>query len=247
VKDFYHSVPFIWLVLFPLRIVILGAIERRFAAYPFNARAVLAMDLFTTIFYAGVTFQLATLLSQRIGYEPPVPQTIDELPVAARVALYLVVADFGHYWVHRLAHTPLLWRIHRWHHSPTHISWAAGNRDTLLDSILVNLAYIFAWPLLGTVSHRVEVFLLLIVMIKNDWMHLNVGWRLSVLEGWLITPRDHHLHHSSDPAHLNRNFGVLLSVWDRLFGTFLDPDRAPARLKFGNGEQVSRLRLVSGL
>ena len=246
-RNLFHSVVFIWLVLFPLRILVFGAVERRFAAQPFNPRAVLAMDLFTTVFFAGVTLQIAVWLTEHLGLRLPAPNRIDQLPEALRVVLYLVVADFGHYWIHRIAHTPLLWRIHRWHHSPSHMSWAAGNRDTLLDASFVNLAYLLPLPLLGPIGGKTALLLLLISIFKNDWMHLNVRWRLPLLEGWLITPRDHHIHHSSDPSHLNRNFGILLSVWDRLFGTFFHPDQAPGPLAFGNGEQVSTVRLVAGL
>jgi len=61
-----------------------------------------------------------------------------------------------------------------------------------------------------------------------------------------VTPRYHHIHHSADlPAHLG-NFGSLFTIWDRLFGRRLDPDRVvPTR--FGTGTEDHPVRLVVGL
>ena len=153
--------------------------------------------------YVAMIFPAAQYASNQIGIGVMVPRNVDVLPLVVRVVLYLVVADLGHYWIHRLLHSAFFWRIHKWHHSPTHMSWAAGARVTFFDATIVNLAYVFAWPLLGTTS--------------------------------------------SDPAHFKKNLGSLLSVWDRLFGTYFDPDLTPAGLRFGLGEDVLRWRLVTGV
>lgn len=236
------------IMLFPVRLVGLLWLENRFGAYHHRVRDVIVRDLVTILFFALVTFPIAQYVSNKIGVRAPVArEAIDSLPVVARVLLYVVVADFGHYWLHRLMHQPLLWPIHRWHHSPSHMSWSAGARETIPDAILVNLAYVFAWPLLGTTTHRLEIFLLVFVMLKNDWMHLNVRWRLPWLEWLIVTPRYHHIHHSVDAAHHNCNIGILLTIWDRLFGTYVDPEKVGGPLKFGTGEPVSAPRLIAGL
>lgn len=245
--SFVTSPTGIYLLLFPLRLLGCWLLERRYLAHPFQVRDVLARDLATMLFYVVVTYPIAGYLSNRFGVALPVPPTTDEIPLLVRLALYLIVADFLHYWIHRLTHQPLLWRLHKWHHSPTHMSWTAGMRTTFLDATLVNLAYVFAWPLLGSISYRLQMLLLIFMILKNDWMHLNVNWRLPWLERWLVTPRFHHIHHSDDVAHFNRNFSPLFSVWDRMFGTHVDPDTVAAPLKFGIGEQVPMTRLVIGV
>ena len=63
----------------------------------------------------------------------------------------------------------------------------------------------------------------------------------------MVTPRYHHVHHSENPSHANVNFGVTFSIWDRLFGTYLDPDGLKTSITFGIGEQVPLARFVAGV
>jgi sterol desaturase/sphingolipid hydroxylase (fatty acid hydroxylase superfamily) len=247
IKEYLHSPAVLYLLLFPVRLALLTALERLFTAHRYRIRSVIAMDLATMFFYVAMIFPAAQYASNHIGIGVMAPHDVDVLPLAVRVVLYLIVADLGHYWIHRLMHSAFFWRIHKWHHAPTHMSWAAGARVTFFDATIVNLAYVFAWPLLGTTSPRFQLLLLMFVVLKNDWMHLNVGWRLPWAERLIVTPRYHHIHHSTDPAHFKKNLGSLLSVWDRLFGTYFDPDLTPAELHFGLGEDVSRWRLVTGV
>ncbi|HEU4731777.1 MAG TPA: sterol desaturase family protein, partial [Kofleriaceae bacterium] len=55
------------------------------------------------------------------------------------------------------------------------------------------------------------------------------------LEWLLVTPRYHHIHHSTDAALHDGNYGSLFTIWDRLFGTYIDPDTTQPK-KFGTGE-----------
>lgn len=84
-------------------------------------------------------------------------------------------------------------------------------------------------------------------MLLNDWMHMNVTWRSNWLEWIVVTPRYHHVHHSDHPAHVNANFGVTFSIWDRLFGTYIDPEEFTTPITFGIGERVPLMRLVAGV
>jgi sterol desaturase/sphingolipid hydroxylase (fatty acid hydroxylase superfamily) len=247
IKEYLHSPAVVYLLLFPVRLTVFTVLERLFTAHKYQVRSVIAMDLTTMFFYVAITYPAAQYASNHIGIRATVPHGIDVLPLILRVALYLLVADFGHYWIHRLMHSAFLWRIHKWHHSPTHMSWAAGVRATFFDASIVNLAYVFAWPLLGSTSSRFQLLLLMFVVLKNDWMHLNVCWRLPWADWVIVTPRYHHIHHSTNPAHYKKNLGSLFSFWDRLFGTYFDPRLTPPELQFGLGEDVPRWRLVVGV
>ena len=69
-----------------------------------------------------------------------------------------------------------------------------------------------------------------------------------MLEWFFVTPRFHHIHHSSDPKHYNMNMGNVFTFWDRLFGTFIDPATINEKeMAFGINESVSPVRLIAGL
>jgi sterol desaturase/sphingolipid hydroxylase (fatty acid hydroxylase superfamily) len=76
---------------------------------------------------------------------------------------------------------------------------------------------------------------------------MNVSWRSNWLEWFFVTPRYHHIHHSDKPQHYGKNLGNLLTVWDRLFGTYLNPDSLDTQLSFGIGEKENPIRLMLGI
>jgi sterol desaturase/sphingolipid hydroxylase (fatty acid hydroxylase superfamily) len=85
----------------------------------------------------------------------------------------------------------------------------------------------------------------------NHWMHANWRFKNRNLERWLekiiITPASHHIHHSTAREHLNRNFGSKFSIWDRMFGTYVDPDDVEGPIEFGIPEKVNPVRLIIGV
>lgn len=232
---------------FLIRFVIFSLIERSFYAYKQKEKGLLVANLGTMFFYALVTFPVAQYLSNTILSTSFIVPGIDTLALIVRIVLYFIVADFLHYWIHRLMHLPFLWRIHMWHHSPKQMSWLAGFRTSLLDATVVNFAFIIAWPLLGSVGDSTRIVLLLIGLLLNDWMHLNIRFRLDTLGKFLVTPRYHHVHHSTDETHYTKNLASIFPIWDRLFGTYQNPDSIEKELAFGINEKRSLPRLASGL
>ena len=164
---------------------------------------------------------------------------VAELPLAPRVLAFYLVADLGSYWMHRLMHTRAVWRVHRWHHSPEQLYWLAGVRASIPQQILFNLPAIAAIPILAGAPAWVITAMLIEGVVRNDWMHMNVTWRSRWLEYVLVTPRYHHIHHSTDAELHDANYGSLFSIWDRLFGTYVDPDASVPK-KFGTGEPRKR-------
>ena len=152
-KQFILTPLGIYLFLFPLRLIGLTWLERRYGAYPSASNETIARDI-AVMFLMLICYPIVVMVSQAVGVRAPLPFDPISLPLWARIALYLVVADFCHYWVHRLMHQPSFWRVHRWHHSPPYMGWSAGIRATVPDAILVNFAYVFAWPLLGPTSPK---------------------------------------------------------------------------------------------
>jgi sterol desaturase/sphingolipid hydroxylase (fatty acid hydroxylase superfamily) len=237
-------------ILFGTIAVIAGAActlaEMLRPARPLAYRDVVPRDALAFGIYIGAVYPLALWLSNHCQGHIPVIPPIAGAPLVVRVVLYYLAADLGSYLLHRLMHTRLLWRIHKWHHAPTYMYWFAGVRATVQQQFLFNLPFVVAVPILASAPVWVYQAIAAEVIVRNDWMHMNVTWRSNWLEWILVTPRYHHVHHSADlPAHLG-NFGSLFTIWDRVFGTRLDPDViTPTR--FGTGTEDNVVRLVVGI
>jgi sterol desaturase/sphingolipid hydroxylase (fatty acid hydroxylase superfamily) len=125
--------------------------------------------------------------------------------------------------------------------------WLAGYRASLPQQTLFNLPWIFAYPVFGLSPWWMYLAVISSHMLLNDWMHMNVSWRSNWLEWIMVTPRYHHIHHSDDPAYFNANLGVTFTIWDRIFGTYVDPETVKQPISFGIGEQVPVVRLIAGV
>ena len=234
-------------LLFLGRLIGITAIELLRPAREVSYRKVILNDLTVFVVFQFVIFPSAGYIDRYIAFRPQLPDTILAIPFVVRVLCYFVIADFGHYWIHRLMHTTHVWRIHKWHHAPTYMYWLAGTRTTVPQQVLVNLPYIFAWSFLAGGPWWIGLMIGVFNSLQNDWMHVNVTWRSNWLEWLIVTPRYHHIHHSDNPAHYKANLAALFTIWDRLFGTYVNPDEVKEPLSFGIGEKVPLVRLALGV
>lgn len=140
--------------------------------------------------------------------------------------LAFVACDFSYYWEHRCAHrVGLLWRCyHAAHHSSPDYTVATAYRVSFLNQALAPAFYL-PWVLLGFPAIAVLVFQLTCFHYQA-WLHTEAIGPLRALDPWLNTPANHRVHHSTDARHVDRNFGAVLMVWDRVLGTYASP--APA-------------------
>lgn len=221
--------------------------EWRFGARRVAYRKVLLRDLgaaaLAVLLSLGAAFLLKLVLAgtDAFAWLGLVP----ELPPWVSMPLAIVGTDFALYWMHRLVHTGALWRLHRWHHSPRHMYWLVGMRTSMLQQALYGTIPLLLFALKTPPEFVVGYALLGTVV--NHWMHANLRFRSRWLEAVFVTPRIHHVHHSVDPRHCGRNFGSMFSIWDRMFGTFYDPDEVQEPLEFGIPEAVAGARLFVGL
>lgn len=167
----------------------------------------------------------------------------------------MMAIDFASYWAHRLLHHPWFWWIHRWHHSATELSPFTTYRQNPIEPFFMNVSRgYFAGIALG-LWHHVFVqktpvmtyagigvgFFLYMLTVNLHHFHLPVAYP-KWLRTILISPHHHHLHHSKDERHLGVNFGVIFSIWDRLFQTYFDQEVKINELQFGNFEEVRQLQ-----
>ena len=148
------------------------------------------------------------------------------LPAAAQVALAFLVMDAVGYWMHRLMHaSPLLWAFHRIHHSQQRLTVLTNFRFHFVEVALFGLATFVPGLLLKAPAWLAASLVALGVQLLA---HSGHDWSYGPLDRLLVSPRFHGVHHSTDPRHYGSNFGMLFSLWDRLFGTALTGERATA-------------------
>jgi sterol desaturase/sphingolipid hydroxylase (fatty acid hydroxylase superfamily) len=131
----------------------------------------------------------------------------------------LVGVDLLYYTYHRIAHrVRLIWATHQAHHSSEYFNFATALRQKWNNS-----GEILMWiplPLLGVPPWLVFASFS-VSLIYQFWVHterIDKLWR--PIELVFNTPSHHRVHHGMDPEYLDRNYGGILIVWDRLFGTF---------------------------
>jgi sterol desaturase/sphingolipid hydroxylase (fatty acid hydroxylase superfamily) len=215
-------------------------------ARPLNYRQVFLGDLIALGAY-NLFFLIAIYMTDRIAIPNYVPWRVQALPFVIKLALFILLVDCSAYWLHRLWHTAWLWRIHRWHHAPTYMYWLAGVRASFPQVIMAGIPFVIWLPLLKPVPPAFFVGYAVFLIVTNNWMHMNVAWRSRWLEWILVTPRYHHVHHGDHPALYMRNFGVVFTFWDRLFGTYADPERVGPDIRFGIKDAAGPVRLAIGL
>jgi sterol desaturase/sphingolipid hydroxylase (fatty acid hydroxylase superfamily) len=144
----------------------------------------------------------------------------EQWPLVAQLVLAVVIYELGGYWLHRLQHERgVLWRLHAVHHSAPRLYWLTFARNHPLDLAVSFALSITPVLMLGAGDH---VLLLLgtLVLVTSALQHANLEIAVGPLERVLNVTGVHEHHHSLDPAQANANYGGMLLLWDRAFGTY---------------------------
>jgi sterol desaturase/sphingolipid hydroxylase (fatty acid hydroxylase superfamily) len=146
------------------------------------------------------------------------------LPFWVRFFVGFVLLDLLRYAQHRLYHAiPVLWRIHRVHHSDPDCDWSTSLLFHPAELLLTQGTYLGVIALLAPPPAAV-LCLELVTIALNIFEHANISIPSradTAIRRIFITPDVHHTHHSSAFSDQNTNFGTIFSFWDRLFGTYL--------------------------
>ncbi len=140
--------------------------------------------------------------------------------------LCILVVDFLYYWEHRLEHeVRFLWSYHSIHHSSPIYNYTTALRVSLLSSFT---GWIFHIPavLIGFDPYLVLLAFFL-VLSYQAWLHTELIPKLGWFEKIFVTPSQHRVHHGADKPYLDKNYGGLLSIWDRMFGSFQEERHKP--------------------
>ncbi|HWV09048.1 MAG TPA: sterol desaturase family protein, partial [Pseudomonas sp.] len=130
-----------------------------------------------------------------------------------------VFYDFCYYWNHRLGHERnVLWAAHSVHHQSEDYNLSTALRQTSTGFIF---GWIFYVPMaLVGVPPLVFLTVAALNLLYQFWVHTRHIPKLGWFEWLFITPSNHRVHHAQNPVYMDRNYGGVFIVWDRLFGTF---------------------------
>lgn len=159
------------------------------------------------------------------------PFQIFEIPInALTIFLTFLVAEFAYYWYHRLSHEiPLLWTLHHTHHSSLWMNFTTALRLNWLGAFVSPLFFV-PFVLLGF-SPEIFVGSLALGLFYQFFLHTEAIGRLGFFEGWLLnTPSAHRVHHGSNEKYIDKNYGGMLIIYDRIFGTY-EPETE--KVKYG--------------
>lgn len=176
-------------------------------------------------------------------------ENILEMPRYILVPLFIVLLDFFSYWFHRIAHESFLWPTHAWHHSAKSIYFVSGFRSSFIHVVWLNIPHIITFTLLP-INRFTSIYAAYKVFeIANaSYLHSNIKVPLQkYLELIFVTPRVHLIHHLSDPQYTNSNYGLIVTIWDRLFGTYTHPKEIDQTTTFGLDYEQENWKMLLGL
>ncbi len=136
-------------------------------------------------------------------------------------ALGLLIYDFLYYWLHRSGHEmAVLWAAHVVHHQSECYNLTTALRQTSSGPLL---AWIFYLPL-AILGVPVQMFIAisLIDLLYQFWVHTEHIGKLGWFDRVFVSPSNHRVHHATNDIYLDKNYGGILILWDRLFGTYID-------------------------
>lgn len=147
---------------------------------------------------------------------------------------FLVLDFFGGWLVHITEHkVPLLWRFHVIHHADNNVDVTSGLRHHPGESVLRGIFFFMGILLSGAPMYAVMIFQTILVF-ATAFTHANISLPKNIdrlLSYVLVSPNMHKVHHHWKQPFTDSNYGAVLSVWDRLLGTFKKLD--PKEIRYG--------------
>lgn len=146
-------------------------------------------------------------------------------------SILILSEDFMYYWLHRIDHyCRFFWAVHVTHHSSEEFNLTVGFRSSVFQP-LYRFVYFIPLALLGFNGLDI-MFAYSATQIFGILVHTQTIDKLGFLEYFLVTPSHHRVHHGSNVRYLDKNMGMMLIIWDKLFGTFQAEEKSDP-VKFG--------------
>ena len=177
----------------------------------------------------GFAIKGATLGLHIFLYQFRIFDLANVIPLWAMWLMTFILIDLVFYIYHRLSHrVRFLWTIHMSHHSSEEMNFAVSMRQAWLGPIS-KIPFFIALPILG-LDPTIIVVAGVISTLWGVVGHTQLIGKLGLLEWIFNTPSHHRVHHGANAEYIDKNYGNLLIIWDRMFGTF-EPEKA--KVKYG--------------
>jgi sterol desaturase/sphingolipid hydroxylase (fatty acid hydroxylase superfamily) len=164
------------------------------------------------VFIAGIFYFVYDTIQKKFGL-------FHIRPGIALWILLFLFTDFLWYWYHRLAHEiNILWLAHIVHHQSEDFNYTVSARITIFQAFARTAFWSFL-PLIGFPAGMITS-MLIIHGTYPFFIHTRTIGKLGILEYLFVTPSHHRVHHGSNEKYLDKNYGDVLIIWDKLFGTF---------------------------
>ena len=207
-------------------VVLFDSLERIRPGFAVDRKRELDLNIaaiLVVIFAGELCKKLALQGFTLAGLGGVLPRTpLASLPGAVKLLVAVVLTDFSLYWVHRAMHRPTLWRTHAFHHSIPEIWWLSGSRTSVIHLFLFAVPQILIGYYLLVLSSWEAGVAYSFAVVVNLWIHTNIWVDLGPVEWLVITPNFHRIHHGAKGL-TNKNLGFVFTVWDRMFGTYVNP------------------------
>ncbi len=150
--------------------------------------------------------------------------------------LLFLATDLVWYWYHRLAHEiNAFWAVHVVHHQSEDFNYTVSARITVFQAV-VRCLFWSVLPLLGFPPAMIAIFLL-VHGLYPFFIHTQALGKWGWFEKILVTPTHHGIHHASNPEYLDKNYGDVLIIWDKIFGTFVE-EKKEVKIVYGLTKQL---------
>ncbi len=160
----------------------------------------------------GLAFLIGLLLTE--------PFALIDLPINTITwIIAIILADLAYYWMHRLEHQiRFLWTLHSVHHSSVEFDLTTALRLSWLEGLV---EWIFFVPLVLIGFDAIQVLVSIATVVAyQTWIHTEKIGKLGWIDKVLNTPSVHRVHHGSNRQYIDKNYGGILIIWDRLFGSY---------------------------
>ena len=136
------------------------------------------------------------------------------------ILIAFIMLDFTGYWMHRLSHrVNIFWNRHIIHHSSEEFNLSCALRQSVSHAFKFSAILMIPAAVMG-INKEIFIILAPIHLFMQFWYHTRLIDKMGFLEYVIVTPSHHRVHHAINPEYIDKNYGQILIIWDKIFNTF---------------------------